>query len=235
MSAPPATPPEARPADVDTPQPAARPDEIAPAQPSSETTRPPTHLSLRESDFDHSACLLTLHSLGTEYEEIAELTEPGQQDCGIARPVRVSRILPGVTLTGDPQMRCDTARQLALWTRDVVRPATGFLNGSPRLVSIEPGSTWQCRDVVGSDSNGPSEHAFGNAVDVMALTFSNGDRFEIAPRTDTGSIDEAFQRAIQGAACLYFTTVLGPGSNAAHDNHLHLDIKARNGGWRLCE
>ncbi|MFD2843675.1 extensin family protein [Paracoccus cavernae] len=29
--------------------------------------------------------------------------------------------------------------------------------------------------------------------------------------------------------------MLGPGTNAAHDNHLHLDIKARKGGFRICQ
>ena len=47
--------------------------------------------------------------------------------------------------------------------------------------------------------------------------------------------DDPLAAAIRGAACLYFTTVLGPGSNAAHDDHLHLDVKARNGGYRICE
>ncbi|MEG4644742.1 extensin family protein [Paracoccus sp. APAP_BH8] len=28
---------------------------------------------------------------------------------------------------------------------------------------------------------------------------------------------------------------LGPGANAAHVDHLHLDIKARRGGFRLCQ
>ena len=52
---------------------------------------------------------------------------------------------------------------------------------------------------------------------------------------DRGDMEVAFQNAVQGAACLFFSTVLGPGSNAAHDDHLHLDIKARRGGFRLCQ
>ncbi|MEO6301119.1 MAG: extensin family protein, partial [Paracoccaceae bacterium] len=32
-----------------------------------------------------------------------------------------------------------------------------------------------------------------------------------------------------------FSTVLGPGSNTSHDDHLHLDIMARDNGFRLCE
>jgi hypothetical protein len=46
---------------------------------------------------------------------------------------------------------------------------------------------------------------------------------------------EAFQDAVRGAACMDFSTVLGPGSNASHADHLHLDIIARTSGYRLCE
>ncbi len=59
---------------------------------------------------------------------------------------------------------------------------------------------------------------------------------EIAPRDDNGSdMTTAFQRTARASACLYFSTVLGPGSNAAHDDHLHLDVKQRGGGYRLCQ
>jgi hypothetical protein len=29
--------------------------------------------------------------------------------------------------------------------------------------------------------------------------------------------------------------VLGPGSDAFHDDHLHLDLAERRGGYRLCQ
>lgn len=189
-----------------------------------------------EDDFAYSACLLTLYSLGSAYEELAAIREIDQPACGMERPVRISEILPGLALSGDPVMRCETARQLALWSRDHLRPAANFLPGAARLTSIEPGSTYQCRDVIGNGNGGDlSGHATGNAFDIMGLVFSDGSRLEIEPRQDTGDMTEAFQAAIRGAACLYFTTVLGPGANAAHDDHLHFDVKPRNGGWRLCQ
>ena len=51
----------------------------------------------------------------------------------------------------------------------------------------------------------------------------------------TGDLAEACPRTARAAGCLFFTTVLGPGSNDAHDDHLHLDVAARRGGWRLCQ
>jgi hypothetical protein len=42
---------------------------------------------------------------------------------------------------------------------------------------------------------------------------------------------------LRTSACGYFTTVLGPGSNAAHKNHLHFDLgqHGKSGKYRICE
>ncbi len=143
---------------------------------------------------------------------------------------------PGLALDTPAVMRCDTARSLALWMREAVIPAARRLDGSPRITSVALGTSYACRGVVGGASTATvSEHALGNAVDIAGFGFDDGTRLEIAPRGDRGGIEMAFQNAVQAAACLYFATVLGPGSNAAHDDHLHLDIKARDSGFRLCQ
>ena len=80
-----------------------------------------------------------------------------------------------------------------------------------------------------------SEHAFGNAIDIMAFGFKDGSQIKVAPREREGSREESFQDAVRATACLHFTTVLGPGSDDAHSNHLHLDVIARSGGFRLCQ
>ncbi|MDF3855973.1 extensin family protein [Paracoccus sp. P2] len=207
--------------------------EAAPA--ASAPTGPPIRATLRESDFDHSACLLELTLLGADYSEAPPILDPDQRDCGIDRPVLLRQPLPGIEIPGGAPMRCDLARHLAHWLRDFVRPAAALLPGQPRLVALEPGSTYQCRPTVGTAGESLSEHAFGNAFDIAAFRFDDGSRIEVGPRQDNGDLQEAFQRAARGTACLHFTTVLGPGANAAHDDHLHLDIKARRGGFRLCQ
>ena len=163
------------------------------------------------------------------------ITDPEQRDCGIDRPILLRAPLPGIQIPGGAPMRCDTARHLAHWLRDFVRPAAAMLPGQPHLAALEPGTTYQCRATVGDEGTKLSEHAFGNAFDIAAFRLNDGSRIEVAPRADTGDMQQAFQRAVRGTACLHFTTVLGPGANAAHDNHLHLDIKARSSGWRLCQ
>lgn len=198
---------------------------------------PPRWWQLRETDQDYAACRLALSLLGTTYEELPALTDPEDRDCGIARPIRVSRILPDLTLTGGGVMRCDTARALGFWARDFVRPAAATLPGAPRLTAMQPGTTYDCRARVGTGKARPkiSEHALGNAIDIMAFGFDGADPLPVEPRTGGGDQTEAFQRAVRGAACLFFTTVLGPGANDAHANHLHLDLADRRGHWRLCQ
>ncbi|TRW99457.1 extensin family protein [Paracoccus sp. M683] len=200
------------------------------------SAEPVTRPLLRESDLSYAACRVTLILLGTEYEELPPLTDADRGDCGIARPIRVTQILPGVALEGGATMRCDTARALGFWLKDFVQPAASRLPGSPRLSGLQLGTTYDCRARVGTgEAPKLSEHALGNAIDIAGLAFDGGETIPVQPRQDSGDLVEAFQRAIRGAACLHFTTVLGPGSNAAHDDHLHLDLAARNGGWRLCQ
>lgn len=197
---------------------------------------PPRWWVLRETDQDYAACRLALSLLGTVYAEEPAVTEADNRDCGIARPIRVTRVLPEVALEGGALMRCDTARALAFWSRDFLLPAAATLPGAPRVTGLRLGTGYDCRDRIGADSAAPllSEHALGNAIDISAVLLDRGEPIPIAPRAESGDRIEAFQRAIRGAACLFFTTVLGPGANVAHDDHLHLDLAARRGDWRLC-
>ena len=40
---------------------------------------------------------------------------------------------------------------------------------------------------------------------------------------------------MKAAACNRFTTVLGPGSDGYHEDHIHVDRAERRGGYRLCQ
>ena len=37
------------------------------------------------------------------------------------------------------------------------------------------------------------------------------------------------------SACRHFTTVLGPGSDGYHEDHVHVDLAERRNGFRLCQ
>ncbi|MRX49254.1 extensin [Paracoccus sp. S-4012] len=210
------------------------PKEMARRRAATTPPGPPAHSLLRESDFAFAACRLSLTLMGTDYATAPPVSDAADRDCGIDRPLRIGAILPGVTLPGAPLMRCATAQRLAMWMRDFVQPAASRLPGAPRVAGLEPGSTYDCRPRIGGESEQLSEHALGNAFDIMAFVMEDGRRIMVEPEP-ADSADAAFLTAVRGAACMDFATVLGPGSDAAHDDHLHLDIRRRESGHRLCQ
>ncbi|MFC3167156.1 extensin family protein [Paracoccus fontiphilus] len=227
----PAEEPQAEPVAVPVPEP------VVESSPMFGPPPPPVWWLLREDDGDFASCLRTLSARGAVFSEQPPITDPDDRDCGIARPIRVERILPGLALEGGAVMRCDTALALEGWARAFLQPAAAMLPGRPRVTALRLGTTYDCRPRVGTGEDRPklSEHALGNAIDIAGFVLDKGEALAVQPRLDTGDMAEAFQRTARAAGCLFFTTVLGPGSNDAHDDHLHLDIAARQGGWRLCQ
>ena len=194
----------------------------------------PIRAALALSDADYAACLAALDEIGATYVEVDPIVAEDDPDCGILRPVELSAVLPGIAFEPANPLRCDAALATARWTRDFVLPATERL-GRGDLTAIGHAATYVCRRRNNQPDGKPSEHSFGNAVDVISFSFSDGDPVPIMPRERDGTLAEAFQDAVRASACLEFTTVLGPGSDDYHDDHLHLDVVERDGGFRLCQ
>jgi hypothetical protein len=72
-----------------------------------------------------------------------------------------------------------------------------------------------------------SEHAFGNALDIAAFTLADGRRVSVKDGWRGLPEEQGFLRDVQGAACQHFTTVLAPGSNVFHYDHIHVDLMRR--------
>lgn len=196
-----------------------------------ENPGPPMREVLSETEAELDACLAALDDLGAAYERAEPIEDAEDPDCGIVNPLTVSEIAPGVALEPPPTLRCEAALAAARWVADVVLPLSRKLEGRGRLVALDQGTAYLCRPRADGET---SEHAYGNALDVMAFRFETGDPIVVQPRADDGMLEEAFQTAVRGGACLDFTTVLGPGQ-PDHDDHLHLDIKEREGGFRICQ
>jgi hypothetical protein len=47
--------------------------------------------------------------------------------------------------------------------------------------------------------------------------------------------EQGFLRDVQAAACAQFTTVLAPGSNVYHYDHIHVDLMRRASRRSICE
>jgi hypothetical protein len=186
----------------------------------------------KEDPAAFARCSTALSALGAEFKEVARVDDG--DGCGIDRPLLVTSLGKGVTLSPPGQMRCETALSLTRWTRDVVTPFLQKAQPGETLAAVNQASAYVCRKRNSASAGKISEHARGNAVDIAGFTFKSGEAFTIAPREEDSTLNGAFQRAIASAACLYFSTVLDPGSDAAHETHLHLDTLARKGGYRYC-
>ncbi|UZK65568.1 extensin family protein [Sphingomonas sp. M1-B02] len=133
----------------------------------------------------------------------------------------------GVPVTSLKSMRCPLARTFTAWVRYAVAPAAKQILGS-ELVRVESFGTYSCRGIIGNGAASSariSEHGLGNAVDVGGFVLADGRRIRIEThwRSNDPEVRE-FLRVIQQSACKRFRTVLGPDYNAAHYNHLHLDM-----------
>jgi hypothetical protein len=82
-----------------------------------------------------------------------------------------------------------------------------------------------------------SEHAFGNALDVMAFILADGREISVEKGWRGNSAEQDFLREAFIGACRYFTTVLAPGSDVFHYNHLHIDLARHDprGDRRICK
>ncbi len=119
------------------------------------------------------------------------------------------------------------------WITDAVQPAAQRWFGSP-VVEIKQISAYSCRGMNGQAGAPVSEHAFGNALDIAAFTLADGRRITVRDGWRGMPEEQGFLRDIEAAACAQFMTVLAPGSNAFHYDHMHLDLMRRSSGTRIC-
>ena len=121
------------------------------------------------------------------------------------------------------------AEAVAEWVRDDVGAAAAEL-GAP-LASITGYDSYECRPRNNIAGAKLSEHGKGNALDVGSVKLRNGATFNL---TDP-SVSRPFREQMRTLACARFTTVLGPGSDGYHNDHIHLDLAARSHGYRICQ
>ena len=187
----------------------------------------------RLSDKEVASCEAELKALNVDFQAIGEVK--GEGSCGIAKGYAIRTLGKEIALSPEATLSCPAALAAARWVQTFVIPAAKTLGENAQLKGISQGSSYVCRNRNNAESGKLSEHAYGNALDITGFGFANHPAIAIMPRVRTGNREEAFQRAVRGTACLSFTTVIGPGSDEYHEDHLHLDVAARRGGYRLCQ
>ncbi|HXQ08592.1 MAG TPA: extensin family protein [Bradyrhizobium sp.] len=131
-------------------------------------------------------------------------------------------------------LACPIVSVLDRWLADSVQPAAQRWFGA-RVVEIKQISAYSCRGMNGSSRAHISEHAFGNALDIAGFTLADGRHISVKDGWKGVPEEQGFLHDVQAAACQQFSTVLGPGSNAYHYDHIHVDLMRRASQRVICE
>jgi hypothetical protein len=177
-----------------------------------------------------SACRLRLT---TELAIAPSLPPPvGSGECDVEDTVRLEAVVLAdksrVAVTPAATMRCEFAEAIVRWVREDVAPAVRTLDAT--LKSIDNYASFDCRGrnrILGAKL---SEHGKANALDVRSVKLASG---VVIGLTDPNASKE-FRERLRQVTCSRFTTVLGPGSDGYHEDHVHVDLAARRGGYRIC-
>lgn len=120
---------------------------------------------------------------------------------------------------------CPLAETFAAWARYGVDRAARQILGSA-LARIDTMGSYSCRNVAGSKRL--SAHATAQAIDVAAFVLADGRRVSVREDWRGGSdAERQFLAVVRDSACKRFGTVLGPDYNAAHADHLHVELSAQ--------
>jgi hypothetical protein len=131
-------------------------------------------------------------------------------------------------------LACPIVSALDRWLSDSVQPAAMRWFGV-RVVEIKQISAYSCRGMNGNPHAHISEHAFGNALDIAAFTLADGRRITVKGGWRGMPEEQGFLRDVQAAACQQFNTVLAPGSNSHHEDHIHVDLMRRSSRRTICQ
>lgn len=152
---------------------------------------------------------------------------------GSSRGSPVNNVGP-VAIKPTATLACPIVSALEGWLTNSVQPAAQRWLGSP-VAEIKQISAYSCRGMNGNPNAHISEHAFGNALDIAAFTLADGRRISVKDGWKGLPEEQGFLRDIQGAACQQFNTVLAPGSNVYHYDHIHVDLMRRSSGRVICQ
>lgn len=166
---------------------------------------------------------------------LAERAPPVEQmpGCSLPVPVRLTgvRLADGTVAAFNPPatLRCEAAVAVAAWMRDDIGPAVAAMG--TRLEAVKVADSYSCRPRNRVRGAKISEHGIGNAFDTYGFVLADKRVIEVK----NGSMPLDFQTAMKASACARFSTVLGPGSDGYHEDHIHVDLAVRRLDIKLCK
>jgi len=224
-----ATPPLPKPRPADAPvtepeKPAAKPAPAATDKPAEQATSPP-------APPPPSACRLALTDAIAIAPSIPDIKGPGE--CGGEDLVRLETVvLPDkrrVSVKPAAILRCAMASEIVDWIRIDMAPLATSLGSA--VSDLDNLDSFECRGRNGIAGAKMSEHGRANALDVHDLKLASGQSISFTDR----AVPREVRERVLHSMCARFTTVLGPGSDGYHEDHIHLDLMERHNNYKICQ
>jgi len=187
-----------------------------------------------------NACLAERRVVFSAYVQPAAHDIDGPSICGLTRPLKVTALQGGaVQFNATQTLDCSMVAELDAWLSDVVQPAAQARFGQP-VAQIDSMGSYNCRGMNNQMGARLSEHSFGNALDIGGFQLADGRKITLVHDFTHGDPDtQAFLHDVHNGACSHFSTVLSPGSNPFHYNHIHIDLAMHGmtstGPRRICK
>lgn len=198
------------------------------------------------------SCLKSGKVRETQYVKISKAID-GPGICGANYPMKVSALAAPVSsdvaqngnliltsgnmmltsITPTATLSCPMVSGVDAWLGGEVQRAAMTWFGQPVIELITFGS-FSCRPMNHRAGARLSEHSFANAIDAKAFKLADGRVVSVVKGWKGQPDEQGFLREVSIGACKHFTTVLAPGSDAMHYDHIHVDMARHNGGRHVC-
>lgn len=223
--------PTEKPTEAEPPATAPKPPEKPAQVPEKDIPPDPRSASVPQEEMpeEELACRRRLKSMGVDFED-RKAEHDAAVGCSIPYPIALKTLGKSLDISPETELNCQMAEAAARFATDIIQPAAKAELGAS-LKSVGQASAFVCRPRHGTRKL--SEHAFGNALDIASFTLSDSRKIDIGPALPEK--DAKFLNAVRKAACGPFKTVLGPGSDADHSLHFHLDLAPRRNGGTFCQ
>jgi hypothetical protein len=219
--------PKPRPAEA--PAAAPEPPPTAEKQPLAEPSKPAEPATPAAPQ--PSACRLALTEAIAIAPSIPDIHGAG--GCGGEDLVRLEAIVLAdkrqVSVKPAAILRCTMATAIADWIRTDIAPLAQGLGGE--ISVLDNFDSFECRGRNRVAGALLSEHGRANAIDVRAFSLANGRSISLTDRTVSRDLRETVLHSV----CARFSTVLGPGSDWYHEDHIHLDLMERRNNYKICQ
>jgi hypothetical protein len=159
--------------------------------------------------------------------------------CGLQSPLSIEAVSANGRMipTNTPVVTdCGMASALPGWLGAV----DGYVEAreKTRIKTLNVGTGYDCRNVDHAATGNLSFHSFADAIDVIGFTLEDGRTVSISPGFNgTPAQGRDILHFARDAACVSFTTVLGPDADAYHQDNMHLDLACHGKSCvvRLCQ